>query len=84
MTLEQELQQAHALSLTQASQLGATQRAMERSKTREAILSISNKALLQYVENVEPSAESAKHFALVCEPAPQATLSGTEAFMRNP
>jgi FANCI solenoid 1 len=63
--LEAECRNAHAVSLTQASCLSATQRANERSRIRDVILSMPSAQVLQHIGDADASESSAKRMALL-------------------
>jgi hypothetical protein len=63
--LEAESCKANAIALTQATQLSATQRSLERSRIRDAVASIPREQVLKYIHEVVPGDATAKQFSLL-------------------
>jgi hypothetical protein len=63
--LDAECTKAHAISLTQATQFNATQRAIERGRTRDVILQIPVVAMLEHIQTGFIDDTAIRRFCLI-------------------
>lgn len=63
--LDEQCGKQHAIALTQATQMSATQRAEERGRTRACILSIPRAQITAHIETVPPSPAAAQQLSLL-------------------
>jgi hypothetical protein len=81
--LDEECDNSRALSMTQASQISATQRREGRTRIRQVLLGLTDNQILTHIDNVESGAGLLKHFVLLIStygnPSPSDTADSASA-----